>query len=104
MNSTNGLIKKSTLALWLIVAGLIGIWASATNGIRHWPNLSLSLKVCDAVFLAAGLMLLVAGACLLLIGTRQRAAALVGAVAAGVFAVALAAGIWSGVIPCSSPG
>jgi len=104
MNSTNGLIKKGTLALWLIVAGLIGIWASATNGIRHWPSLGFMLKVCDAIFLVTGLTLLVAGAWLLLIGTKKCTAAVVGAAAAGAFVVPLAAGVWSGAIPCSSPG
>ncbi len=104
MNFSTGRIKRGPLAFWLIVAGVIGVWASATNGIRHWPNLTFLLKVCDAVFLVAGLTLLVAGAWLLLIRTNRRAAAMLGAAAAGVFAVALAAGIWSGVIPCSSPG
>jgi hypothetical protein len=97
-------MKNGTFALWLILAGLIGVWASATNGIRHWPSLTFMLKICDAIFLLAGLTLLAAGAWLLLIRTNRHAAAVVGAVAAGAFAVALAAGIWSGVIPCSSPG
>lgn len=96
--------NNGTLAIWFILAGLLGIWASATNGIRHWPNLTLMLKLCDAVFAVSGLLLLAAGAWLMLIGTKRRTAAVVGAVAAGVFVVALAAGIWSGVIPCSSPG
>ncbi len=104
MNPTTAPTKNGTLALWLILAGLLGIWASATNGIRHWPNLTLMLKVCDAVFAASGLLLLAAGTWLWLIRTKRRSVALVGAVAAGIFVVALAAGIWSGVIPCSSPG
>ena len=104
MNSTTGRIKSGPLASCLLVAGLVGLWASATNGIRHWPNLTFMLKVCDAVFLATGMTLLVAGAWLFLIGTKQRTVAVVAAVAAGVFVVALAAGIWAGVIPCSSPG
>lgn len=104
MNSTAGRIKTGPLAACLLVAGLAGLWASATNGIRHWPNLAFMLKVCDAVFLATGMTLLVAGAWLFLIGTKQRPVAIVGAVTAGVFVVALAAGIRAGVIPCSSPG
>ncbi len=96
--------KNGTLALWFILAGLFGIWASATNGIRHWPDLTFMLKVCDAVFAVSGLLLLAAGAWLSLMGTKRRTAALVGALSAGVFVIALAAGIWSGVIPCSSPG
>jgi len=104
MNSTTGRIKSGPLAPYLLVAGLVGLWASAVNGIRHWPNLTFMLKVCDAVFLATGMTLLVAGAWLFLIGTKQRIVAVVGAVAAGVFAVALVAGIGAGVIPCSSPG
>ncbi len=97
-------MKNVPLAFCLIAAGLIGIWASATNGVRHWPNLASMLKLCDAIFLSAGLTLLAAGSWLFLLGKRQRAAAVAGAAAAVVFVVALAAGIWSGVIPCSSPG
>jgi len=104
MDSTTAKMKNAQLAPCLLVAGLVGLWASATNGIRHWPNLTFMLKVCDAVFLATGMTLLVAGAWLFLIGTKQRTVAVVAAVAAGVFVVALAAGIWAGVIPCSSPG
>ncbi len=104
MNSTTGRIKSGPLAPCLLVAGLVGLWASAANGIRHWPNLTFMLRVCDAVFLATGMTLLAAGAWLFLIGTKQRTVSVVGAVAAGVFVVALAAGIRAGVIPCSSPG
>ena len=97
-------IKNGVIAFWLIVMGLFAMWASATNGIRHWSMLVFGLKICDAIFLACGLSLLAAGAWLLLMGTKPRFAAAVGAVAAGVFVVTLAAGVWSGAIPCTSPG
>ncbi len=103
MEPTTARMKIATLAFWLIVAGLVAMWASAT-GVRHWSMLTLGLKVCNTVFLAAGLSLLAAGAWLLLIGSMQRVVVLVGAAAAAVFAVTLAAGIWSGTIPCSTPG
>jgi hypothetical protein len=80
------------------------MWASATSGIRHWPILTFGLKVCSAIFLTTGLTLLSAGAWLLLTAAKHRAAATVGAAAAGIFAVTLTAGIWSGLIPCDSPG
>jgi len=96
--------KSGILAFWMVVMGLFAMWASATNGIRHWSMLVFGLKVCDAIFLACGLSLLAAGAWLLLMGKKPRFAAAVGAVAAGVFVVTLAAGVWSGAIPCTSPG
>jgi len=96
--------KSGILAFWMVVMGLFAMWASATNGIRHWSMLVFGLKVCDAIFLASGLSLLAAGAWLLLMGTKPRFAAAVGAVAAGVFVVTLASGVWSGAIPCTSPG
>jgi hypothetical protein len=104
MGSTTKRMKIGQLAFWLIVMGLFAIWASATSGIRHWPILTFGLKVCDTIFLATGLTLLAAGAWLLLAGTKHRAAATVGAAAAGIFAVTLIAGIWFGLIPCDSPG
>ena len=96
--------KSGIFAFWMVVMGLFAMWASATNGIRHWSMLVFGLKVCDAIFLACGLSLLAAGAWLLLMGKKPRFAAAVGAVAAGVFVVTLASGVWSGAIPCTSPG
>jgi hypothetical protein len=96
--------RNGVIAFWLIVMGLFAMWASATSGIRRWPILTFGLKICDAIFLTAGLTLLAAGAWLLLTGTKHRVAAAVGAAAAGIFAVTLVAGIWSGLIPCDSPG
>jgi hypothetical protein len=104
METSTSRLKNGPLAFWLIVAGLLGIWASATSGIRHWSILTFGLRVCDALFAASGLTLLAAGAWLLLVGTKQRVAAVMGAAAAAVFALTLAAGVWTGAIPCSSPG
>ena len=55
MGSMTARKKTASLAFWLIVAGLIVIWASATSGIRRWPILTFGLKVRDTVFLATGL-------------------------------------------------
>jgi hypothetical protein len=49
------------------------------------------------------LTLVAAGAWLFLAGTKHRAAAATGAAAAAVFSVTLAAGVWTGAIPCTSP-
>ncbi len=104
MGHTTARMRIGLLAFWLIVAGLVAMWASVKEGIRNWSMLTFGLKVCSAVFLAAGLSLLAAGAWILLIGSKQRVAAVTGAAAAYVFVVTLAVGVWSGTIPCSSPG
>jgi hypothetical protein len=103
MEPKTGRMKHGSLAFWLIAAGLLGMWASATNGIRHWSALTFGLRLCDAIFAAAGLTLVAAGAWLFLAGTKHRAAAATGAAAAAVFSVTLAAGVWTGAIPCTSP-
>ncbi len=103
MDTTSDRVKRGTLTFWMIVLGLFAAWAGVSDILRNWTVLVSGARVCDTIILASGILLLAAGGWRLLARGMQRAAARLGAIAAGVFAVTLFVGVWSGAIPCSGP-
>jgi hypothetical protein len=97
-------IDKATLAFWMIVLGMLATWAGASDIHKRWVALASGARVCDALILASGILLLTAGAWQALSRGRQRASAAIGAVASGAFTATLLLGVWTGAIPCSGPG
>jgi len=87
----------------MIVLGLFAGWAGGGDILRHWAHLVFGARVCDVLVLVSGVLLLIAGLWHGLTRGKQSAAAAVGSLAAGLFAVTLFTGVLTGAIPCSGP-
>jgi hypothetical protein len=94
---------RSSLAIWMTVLGFFAIWVGASHILRRWSYLVLGARVCDVAIVTSGALLLCAGLWHGLTRGKQRAAAGLGSLAAGIFALTLFAGVLTGAIPCSGP-
>jgi hypothetical protein len=97
-----GTSKKSiTLPLWMIALGFLALYAGSSDVQRTWAYKILAAKLCDVAILASGVLLLAAGVACIVSSGYRRAAFIVGAISAAMFAVTLFVGVLTGVIPCS---
>jgi len=95
--------RYDSLVFWFIVLGSLATWAGASDIHRRWPILVSGARVCDLLILASGVLLFAAGGLSLMVRRMRKPAAALGSAGAGLFAVTLLVGVWSGAIPCSGP-
>jgi hypothetical protein len=89
------------LVFWLIALGSLAIWAGASDIHLRWSALVPGARICDLLIVTSGVLLCAAAVWILLMRRMLKPAALLGSAGAGLFAVTLLVGVWSGAIPCS---
>jgi hypothetical protein len=96
--------RESNLVPWLVVTGVLAIWAGTSDILSRWRYLVFGARLCDVLILASGVLLLASGVWQIFFRTGRATAGWIAAGAATTFALTLFGGVWSGAIPCSGPG